>query len=311
MSKLVLANLAAAGAASIAGASVVATRLVVGETDPVTLSFYRYLVAALCLVPVLPLLWPRSRIPAADLVRIALLGALFFGFFPWAFSASLQYTTAARGAIGLATIPIQTLVIAALFGREALSRRKLLSVALAFAGIAIVFGPAAYAGRDSSYLAGDGLMLLGAFSAALYSVFSRSVLGRHGPLFVTALAMAFGVLSLSPLLLAGGTATALPPLSRDGWLGLLFLGTFGGAIQFSLFTWALRWLPPSRAVIYLALSPVSAMLLAVLLLGEAVTVLLVAGLAAVIAAILVANLPRLALRAGVAAPGAGVVQRQP
>ena len=96
--------------------------------------------------------WPKARLPLADIIKIALLAALFFGFFPWAFSAALQYTTAARGAIGVATIPIQTLIVAALFGREKMTGRKLLSVAFGFAGIAVIFGPAAYGGEVSSYL---------------------------------------------------------------------------------------------------------------------------------------------------------------
>lgn len=143
VNKSVLANLAAATAALSAGGAVVATRLVVSETDPVTLAFYRYLIAAVCLTPALPFVWPRSSISVGDIGKIAALGALFFGFFPWAFSASLQYTTAARGAIGLATLPIQTLVVAALFGREALTRNMAVSVSLAFTGIVVVFGPAA------------------------------------------------------------------------------------------------------------------------------------------------------------------------
>src|SRR6266511_702745 len=55
-----LANLAAATAALSAGASVVATRLLVGETDPVTLAFYRYVIAAGCLAPVLFVRCPRA-----------------------------------------------------------------------------------------------------------------------------------------------------------------------------------------------------------------------------------------------------------
>jgi drug/metabolite transporter (DMT)-like permease len=70
--------------------------------------------------------------PMRDTATIASLGTLFFGFFPWAFSAALQYTTAARGAIGIATIPIQTLILAVFFGREVLIYAKLLSVSLAF-----------------------------------------------------------------------------------------------------------------------------------------------------------------------------------
>ena len=70
------------------------TRFAVGEIDPVTLAFYRYAIAMICLLPVLPFVWPKTRVPAADVTTIALLGAAFFGFFPWAFSAALQYTTA-------------------------------------------------------------------------------------------------------------------------------------------------------------------------------------------------------------------------
>jgi drug/metabolite transporter (DMT)-like permease len=280
MNKNVPANLAAAVAALCAGTSVVVTRLAVGEIDPIALAFYRYVVAAVCLVPLLPFVWPKVRLLVADIIKIALLGAVF-GFFPWAFSAALQYTTAARGAIGIATIPIQTLIVAALFGREQLTSRKIISVALAFTGIVIVFGPEAYGGKVSSYLMGDGLMLLGAFSAAIYSVFGRPVFGKYGPMFVMVLAVVFGVLALLPLAFASGRLAHWPRFSREGWLAVIFLGTVGAAIQFSLFTWALRWL--------LTLNPITAILLAGVMLREAVTPVLIVGLILVIAGIFVAN----------------------
>ncbi len=287
-SRVFLANAAAAAASFSAGASVVATRLVVGETDPATLAFYRYVIGVACLLPVLYRLWPRGGLPVRELATLALLGALFFGLFPWAFNASLDYIPAARGAIGLATIPIQTLIIAALFGRETLSLRKLASVGLAFAGVAIAFGPAALA-ADPRTLLGDGLMLLGALSAAVYAVFGRPTLIRHDPFFVTALAMSFGVLALLPLAMANGAGSGLPSFTPEGWLALLFLGTVGGAVQFSLFAWALRHLLPSRTAIYLALNPISAMLLAVIILSEELTASLIAGLLLVISGIFVAN----------------------
>ena len=291
MNKIVLANIAAASAALSAGVCVVATRLVISETDPVSLAFYRYVIGVICFAPVLLLIWPKTKISLSEYAKIALLGAVFFGVFPWAFNASLQYIPAARGAIGLATIPVQTLIVAVIFGREKLTRNKIFSVGLAFGGIALVFGPAATGMSNSNYLLGDGLMLLGAFSAAVYSVFSRTTLARHGPLFVTALAMVFGVIALAPLALWGVSGIGLPEFSRDGWLAVLFLGTMGGAIQFSLFTWALRWLPPTRTVIYLTLNPISAMFLAVLLLDESLTMVLVAGLVLVLSGIFVSNLP--------------------
>jgi drug/metabolite transporter (DMT)-like permease len=51
--------------------------------------------------------------------------------------------------------------------------------------------------------------------------------------------------------------------------------------------WALRWLPPTTTVLYLTLNPITAMALGIALLGESLTVELVAGMALVLVGILV------------------------
>lgn len=66
---------------------------------------------------------------------------------------------------------------------------------------------------------------------------------------------------------------------------MLFLGTIAGAVQFSLFMWALRWLPPTTTVLYPTLNPITAMVLGVVWLGEALTVELVAGMLLVLVGI--------------------------
>lgn len=289
MNKIMIAHIAAATAALSAGIAVVATRFVIVETDPAALAFYRYVIGVMCFVPLFPFIWPKHRIELREYGKIALFGTLFFCLFPWAFNASLQYIPAARGAVGLATIPIQTLIVAAILGREVLTPAKLAGVALAFVGISVVFGPEAISTTSSDYLIGDGLMILGGFCAALYSVLNRATLALHGPLFVTALAMVFGALALYPLTLLETGPISFPSFSAEGWLAVIFLGTLAGAIQFSLFTWALRWLPPTVTVLYLTLNPITAMMLGMLLIGETVSVPLVAGLVLVIGGIIVAN----------------------
>jgi drug/metabolite transporter (DMT)-like permease len=287
MNKIVLAHAAAATAALSAGAAVVATRFVIGETDPISLVFYRYVISVICFVPVLPAIWPRGRLDPSEYARIAMLGVLFFVFFPWAFNASLQYNPAARGAVGLATIPIQTLLVAAAFGREPLTAAKIAGVLLAFSGIFVAFGAAAFGRGNSDYLVGDGLMLLGVLCAAIYSVFSRATLMRRGPIFVTALAMAFAVAGLLPVVALHRGSLALPALTLAGWIAVIFLGTIAGAVQFSLFMWALRWLSPTTTVLYLTLNPIAAMVLGIVVLGESLTAELVAGMALVLTGILV------------------------
>jgi drug/metabolite transporter (DMT)-like permease len=132
-------------------------------------------------------------------------------------------------------------------------------------------------------------MLLGGFCAAIYSVFSRATLAKHGALFVTALAMVFAVIGLLPVAILNSGVKSIPTFSSEGWFAVLFLGTFAGALQFSLFTWALRWLPPTTTVLYLTLNPITAMLLGVLLIGEMLTIALVAGFLLVLCGILVGN----------------------
>lgn len=286
MNRIVLAHIAAFAAAVSAGTAVVATRFVVGETDPLSLVFYRYVISVACFAPFLKVIWPREPLSLADCARIAGFGILFFVLFPWAFNASLQYVPAARGAIGLATIPIQTMIVAFIFGRERFTAAKVFGVGMAFAGIVLAFGTASFQPGHSGYLLGDGLMLLGVFCAAVYSVFSRATLMRFGPLFVTALAMVFAVLALLPVVVLTH-GPVLPVFSTRGWLAVLFLGTVAGAVQFSLFMWALRWLPPTTTVLYLTLNPVAAMVLGILLLGERLTPEMLAGFALVLTGILV------------------------
>lgn len=285
----VMAHSAAALAALSAGTAVVATRVLVSDIEPISLAFYRFVIGSACFLPLLPFIWPRHRLLIADYAKIAVLGLLFFCLFTWGFNAALEIIPASRGAVGLATVPIQTLIVAALFGRETMSAHKIAGVALAFTGVAIVFGPSAFSETSSATLRGDIFMLLGVLCAALYSVFSRQSLQSHGPLFVTALAMMFGAGALFVLTTVTGGTPEIPILDTNGWLILIFLGTFGSAIQFALFTWALRWLPPSTTVLYIALNPITAMLLGALLIGETVTMSLIAGLALVLIAILISS----------------------
>ena len=289
MNKTYLAHAAALAAALSAGTAVVATRFVVGETDPISLVFYRYFVGIICFAPFLPALWPRDGLSVSEYAKIAMFGILFFVFFPWAFNASLSINPAARGAVGLATIPIQTLLVAAAFGREQLSAAKVTGVLMAFGGIVVAFGAAAFGPGSAHHFYGDGLMLLGVFCAAVYSVFSRPTLMRHGALFVTALGMAFAVAVLFPVLVIKHGGMPLPAFNVGGWVATLFLGSVAGAVQFSLFMWALRWLPPTTTVLYLTLNPITAMVLGAILLGEKLTLNLIAGLALVLCGILVGN----------------------
>ncbi|HVO15956.1 MAG TPA: DMT family transporter [Alphaproteobacteria bacterium] len=285
-----LANAAGAVGCLFTGASIVATRFAVGQIDPVSLAFLRYLIAALCLAPIVVVLCRQYRLPARDLLVMLVLGALFFGAFPWFFNLSLAYTSATRGALVLATSPMMTLALASLVRSEAFTGLKLLAVVAAFAGVAvaIIAGPGGIAGGGRAWI-GDLLMLAAAAIAATYPVFAKPLLMRHPPVLVTLVSMAGGVAALAPFAAAHGLFAGLPAFDAGGWLAIVFLGVGGGAIQFGLWIWAVSRLTPTQASIFLCLTPITALLLAGLILGEALTLALFAGLLMVIAGILLSN----------------------
>lgn len=289
---ILLANLAAFVGTTFTAGSIVAIRFVIAESDPASLAFIRYLIAVLCLAPIAVYLMRGRRMGARDVVVVLVLGALFFGAFPYLLNTSLKYTSAARGALVLATAPLITLALGNLLRSERFTGAKLLGVLGAFAGVALAMlaGPGGLAGQGA-YWIGDLVMLAATVLAAVYTIYSKPLLARHPALAVTALSMAGGLVVLAPFAQAQGAFVAWPAFSAAGWLAVVFLGIGGGAMQFGLWIWAVSKLTPTQAAIYLTLTPMTAILLANLILGEAVSPGLFAGLALVVGSILLANRP--------------------
>jgi drug/metabolite transporter (DMT)-like permease len=83
--------------------------------------------------------------------------------------------------------------------------------------------------------------------------------------------------------------STLGHISLPGWAALGFVGAFGAAGGFLLWVWALERMTPTRVVVFLALNPIAATVLAAWLLAESVTVWFLLGLAFVLAGIFVVN----------------------
>jgi drug/metabolite transporter (DMT)-like permease len=191
-------------------------------------------------------------------------------------------------------MPIFTLIIACLFKKETLTKIKVTGVVLAFLGIMISVSRSwigNLSGQDD--LLGILLMLASAVCAAIYSTFSKALIILYGPIFFTALSMTAGMLILFPIAHTVDTFLVIPTFSSVGWISLVFLGVIGGAFQFTAYTWALKWLSPTRTAIYLTLTPISAIILAYPLLGERIKPEVIVGLIIILIAIFLLNRARL------------------
>jgi len=278
--------LAALLSSALGGLAIGATRYVHGVIDPIALGSLRFGIGCLLLLPLAwrsSGTWPARRDWAATLG----LGLLFFALFPILFNASLLYTTAARGALALSTLPVLTMGLGALLGVERLSARKSLGVGVAMLGVAIALGvDHGAAGADA--WRGDALMVGAALCMALYSIGSRAVIARSGPLTFTAMAMAAGALCLVALSWARGAYAPLAQFGAPQWLAVGYLGVFGGAIVFFLWSFALQRTTPTLVAVSVTVNPVAAALFGAWLLDEPIRWQLVAGLVAVLGGILIA-----------------------
>jgi drug/metabolite transporter (DMT)-like permease len=289
------ANAGAFVAAVLFGSSVVAVRVAVQEVPPLSLAVLRFGQGGLLLVFVLLLVGGRGvlRVKWRDLPLLVLLGAIFFAVFPVTFNASLRLIEASRGALLLATIPLWSALLARISRSERLSPRQVVGVLISLAGVGLALAEREVGGQGGlGTLAGDGLMLVTALCGAAYGVLAQRAFARYAALTVTAYAMVLGTLLLLPAAVAEGLVGVLPRLDRQTVALLVFLGVFGGALGFFLWTFALTRLTPTQVAVYINLNPLVAILLAAVLLAERLTVAFALGFGAVLVGVLLVNWPK-------------------
>ena len=278
------------------GTAAVVTRFVVGTIDPVTLAAFRFGIGFLLLLLLALLL--RSPLPRGrDWIGAALLGVMFFAVFFVFYNIALAYTTAARGALALSTLPLWTMVVAALLGAEALTARKTLGVLIAVGGVAVAL-LAGLASAPPGAWRGDLIMLGATLCMAFYNVWSRPFIARSSPLgFVTA-SMGAGALCLIVVAVASGGFAVTRTFAAAQWIAVVYLGAFGGAAAFFLWVLALQKTTPTRVANTMTVNPIAASLLAALLVSEPIGWNLVIGLAAVAGGIWLASTAAPMKRAG-------------
>jgi drug/metabolite transporter (DMT)-like permease len=208
------------------------------------------------------------------------------------FNASLRLIEASRGALVLATIPLWSALLARIARSERLVPRQIGGVFLSLGGVGLALAERGLGWQGGlGTLSGDGLMLVTALCVAVYAVLAPLALARYDALTVTTYAMVLGTLLLLPAAVVEGLVGVLPQLDGQTVALLVFLGVFGGALGFFLWTFALSRLTPTQVAVYINLNPLVAMVLAAALLAEHLTITFVAGFCAVLLGVLLVNWP--------------------
>jgi drug/metabolite transporter (DMT)-like permease len=245
-----------------------------------------------------------ARLPAGQRVRLALAVAvnglmnlvLFFAF--------------GAMAVGLVMAvfycyPVLVALMSAALGRERLTPVRVLSLAIACAGLALVLGsqlsPEAHATAAGVAMAG--------FAAACHATYLVVIRGGFDDVpgvQATSLVLVGGlVISGTAALLLSGTGIVGDWLGSPlAWAAIVCAGTLGALPK----VWVMggvRLIGSTRAAVALLTEPVVAVVVAALMLGQQLTAAELAGGAAILVAVVLAQLPtqtRFALTAGRARP---------
>lgn len=128
---------------------------------------------------------------------------------------------------------------------------------------------------------GDVLMLCAAVCMALYSVWSRPYIRRSGPLQFTTMGMGIGALCLVCVSAMKGSFAPVAHFGPSQWSAMLYLGLFGSALTFFLWSFALSRTTPTRVTISITVNPIAATSVGTVLVGEPMGWPLIAGIFAV------------------------------
>jgi drug/metabolite transporter (DMT)-like permease len=254
---------------ALGGSAAAVTRYLVGSADPITLALLRFGIGFLCVLPValaLRVRWPRR----ADWPAAGLLGLSFFGVFFVFYNIAMSYTSAARASLALSTLPLQTMVVGALLGREPLGLRKGVGVAIAVAGVGAALAAGLEKAPEGAWR-GELIMAGAVLCMAFYNVFSRELVQRSSALGFLTFGMGTGALALLAVAVALGQLAALGSFGAPEWAGALYLGIGGGALAFVLWVMALQHASPTRVANTMAINPLTAALLAAVLVQEPLT----------------------------------------
>ncbi len=272
---------------SLGGTAAAITRYLVDSADPLTLAILRWGIGLCVVVPVAIILrarWPQR----SDWPSVAGLGICFFGLFFILYNIAVGYTTAARASLALSTLPMQTMLVGALLGIEALTLRKLAGVCIAVFGVFAALASNLAAAPQGAWR-GELIMTGAVLCMAFYNVWSRPFIVRSSALGFLAVGMGAGALSLVAVGLLTDRIAVLRGFDAAQWIAGAWLGIGGGALAFILWVLALQRASPTRVASTMAVNPMAAALLASALVGEPITINLVFGLVAAFAGIWIAT----------------------
>ncbi|MBT2724361.1 DMT family transporter [Bacillus sp. ISL-46] len=256
-------------------------KFLVGHASSITLTNLRWMIAVVCLLPIVWIQEKRilpSKRSIIPLVLMGLTGVVLYNVFMF---LALERTDAMNVGLLSTLNPVSIAIFSFLLVGEKIRLLQMAAMVLSFFGVVIVLSR----GEVERLLAldfnvGDLWMLAAVALWGLYSMFGKWAMKETSPMMSTLYSGIFGILILLPFNLSSFTVTNVNPSFI--W-SVLYVGVLSTVVSMVFWNIGVQKLGGTAAGMFLNFNPIFTAIFAFLLLGERMTWIQFVGSVVVIA----------------------------
>ncbi len=251
------------------GGNFVVGKSLVGHASPMTLTTIRWIIAVICLVPLVwwkekKILPPRKAI--FPLFLMGFTGAFLFNILQF---LALEHTTAMNVGLISTLNAISIAVFSVIFLKEKINFRQIMAMIFSFIGVVLVLSK----GNINFLLSlhfnrGDLWMIAAVCVWGVYSVCSKWAMTKTSAMMSTLYSAIFGLIILLPLNISHFTIVNVNP---SFILATIYTGVISTVVCMVLWNLGVQKLGATTAGIFLNFNPIFTSILAFIFLHEQLT----------------------------------------
>jgi drug/metabolite transporter (DMT)-like permease len=257
------------------GMAFVAIRVADFELSSVNLTLLRWFSVSACFLVLYPfIVKPKVRFEWRDFPRLLVVSVTSVDVYHLSLNYAEKTVDASVAGVLISLGPLFAIISSVILLDERVGRRFVFGVVLALAGATVISSP------DLTLASGTFLgplaVVLSSLASGIYTATSKPLVGKYGPFPVAVWAAFVGTAILLPLV-SPSLFQQAAALSMTGWAAIIYLAVISTVIANLMYLTLLSRQSVSKLSIQLYLIPLVSVVGGILLIGEPLSLAVVAG----------------------------------